>query len=401
MHSPLSNDLPPFLKRIDPWIKISQLTYRIPAHGRSFFYTLGGIVFFGFLLMIATGLLLAQLYNPAPDFAFESLQNIQQIGWASFLRAFHYWTAQGIIIALLIHVSRVFITGAYQHPRQVTWWIGVALLAIMLMGSYFSGTILKWDEEGFDALAHYRDALSHLGPIGAVFIDSIPGSGPINFRIYVSHIAGFPLLLIFLMVFHFYLIRTFNLSPTPKDPWATAPLVPEEEMKGKFNEHAVSIGVFSILYYGWIAVLAFFVRAPLGGPPMAEHAPLKPPWPFLWMYGFENVWGVVATLFASSTLFGILALVPLLDRGRDRRFAARKGILALGAMVALSLVGLTLHGYLTKAQSHTSHTHGVEEKDSHSDTPHHDEPNPDSHNDAAPNANPSHPEGEESHHAGE
>jgi quinol-cytochrome oxidoreductase complex cytochrome b subunit len=356
------------LRRLDTWLRLSRLTYRVPAHGSSLFFTLGGIVFAGFLLMIATGFVLAQLYNPIPPQAYQSLQKIQQIGWARYIRALHYWTAQGIIAALLLHICRVFITGAYKHPRQVTWWLGVALFGVMLMGSYFSGTVLKWDEEGLDALNHYKEALGYLGPLGALLTGAFPGSGPINFRIYVSHIAVFPVLLVLLIVAHFYLIRIFNLSPTPRSAWANSPEIPQEEMKGRFNEHAQSIAVYSLIYYGFLAIVAFFIPAPLGGAPAADHGPLKPPWPFLWVYGFENIWGVVAVLFANAVLFGFLALVPLLDRKQDRSTKARRGILLIGGVVAISLVGLTLHGWFTPPQTHT-HGHGEEaahEEDGHS-----------------------------------
>ena len=365
------------LRRLDTWLQFSRLTYRVPGHGRSFFFTLGGIVFTGFLLMIATGFILAQLYNPIPEQAYKSLESIQQIGWSRYLRALHYWFAQGIIAALLLHISRVFITGAYKHPRQVTWWIGVALFGVMLMGSYFSGTVLKWDEEGLDALNHYKEGLGYLGPIGGLFTGAFPGSGPINFRIYVSHIAVFPVLLILLIVAHFYLVRIFNLSPTPWDSWSNTPEIPQQEMKGRFNEHAQSIALYSLIYYGFLALVAVFVRAPLGGSPAAEHMPLKPPWPFLWVYGFENIWGVVAVLFANMVLFGFLALIPILDRKQDRSLKARKGILISGAIVAVSLVGLTLHGWFTPPQSHT-HGHGEEEEMGHQEgeAPHEDDGHP-------------------------
>lgn len=75
------------LKRLDTWIPLSRLTYRIPAHGRSLFCSLGGIVFFGFLLNDCTGIILLQFYNPLPDQAYESLEKIQQIGFLSHLHA--------------------------------------------------------------------------------------------------------------------------------------------------------------------------------------------------------------------------------------------------------------------------------------------------------------------------
>jgi ubiquinol-cytochrome c reductase cytochrome b subunit len=385
---------PSLLKRLDTWIPLSRLTYRIPAHGRSLFCSLGGIVFFGFLLMIATGVILLQFYNPLPDQAYESLETIQSIGFLSYIRALHYWISQGVLIALIVHLSRVFIVGAYKTPRQVTWWLGVALFATMLMGSYFSGTVLKWDEEGADALAHYQQSLRFLGPLGAIMTDSLPGSSSMNLRIFASHITVFPILIIVLLIGHFLLIRTFNLSPTPWDKWSNQPQIPKEEMKGRFNEHGKTILIFSLLYYGFLAVVALFARAPLGPAPSASHDPLKPPWPFLWMYGFENVWGVVAVLFASGALFGFLALIPLIDRKQDRSFAARKKILTLGGVVAFLVLALTLHGWITPAQEHT-HGHG---EAAHEDDGHAHDEEEEEHGHDEMGGDPAHDEEEEHSH---
>ncbi|MEK7748296.1 MAG: cytochrome b N-terminal domain-containing protein [Nitrospirota bacterium] len=395
------------LKRIDPWVKLSQFTYKIPTHGNSFFYATGGVAFVGFVLMIVTGMILTQLYDPAPTAAYESLKKIEQIGWASFFRAIHYWVAQGIIVLLLLHIARIFITGAYQNPRQVTWWIGVALFGTMLMGSYFSGTILKWDEEGADALAHYKVALQYLGPIGALMTESLPGSNNMNLRIFASHIAVFPILIIFLAIIHLYLIHTFNLSPRPKDPWADLPQVPEDQMSARFNEHAVCIFIYSALYYGALIAMAFYFRATLAAAPSADHAALKPPWPFLWMYGFENIWGVVAVLFCSLALFGFLALVPLLDRKQDRRYVARKPILIMGGIVAFTLIALSIHGYITPAQTHDGHSHGEESvPGSPENHPHSEKEEDHSHQEILDEPNPksetkpdhAHPEGTKDHH---
>jgi len=337
--------------------------------------------------MVLTGFLLTQLYNPLPQQAYQSLEKIQQIGWASYLRALHYWFAQGVIFALILHTTRVFITGAYKQPRQVTWWIGITLLATMMMGSYFTGTVLKWDQEGADALNHFKELLLMLGPFGAVMTEWLPGSSPINIRIYASHIAVYPVLVVLLLTGHFYLIHVFNLAPTPGGKWSNALEVPPNEIKGRFSEHARSILLLSIAYYGFLAFVAFFLRAPLGGSPSGHEEAVKPPWPFLWMYLFENIWGIGAVLYASVVLFGFLALVPLLDRGQERRLGTRKGILAAGAAVGLSVVALTFYGWVTPAQvHHHSHSHGEEgatneEGDHHHDEDHHDEGEADHHHD--------------------
>ncbi len=322
--------------------------------------------------MVVTGFVLAQLYNPLPKQAYQSLEQIQAIGWASYLRALHHWFAQGVLLALIFHVGRVFITGAYKHPRQVTWWIGVALLGTMMMGSYFSGTVLKWDEEGATALHHYEEVLAMLGPVGAVMTEWLPGSSPMNLRIYVSHITILPVWVVLLLAAHFYLIHVLNLAPTPGGKWADAPMIPPQEIKGRFLDHARTILLASIFYYGSLALIAFFIRAPLGPPPSGGHAAVKPPWPFLWMDLFENIWGIGAILFLSLALFGFLAVVPLLDRGPSRRLGARKGILALGGFVGLSLFFLTLYGWMTPPQIHGEHSEGAADhnEDHHNDEEH-------------------------------
>ena len=326
--------------------------------------------------MVLTGFLLAQLYNPLPKEAYQSLEKIQQIPLAGYLRALHYWFAQGVIFALLLHTTRVFITGAYKHPRQVTWWLGVTLLATMMMGSYFTGTVLKWDQEGADALTHFKALLTMLGPIGAVMTEWLPGSSPMNLRIYVSHIAVYPVVLVLLLTGHFYLIHIFNLAPTPRGKWSNAPEVPPQEIKGRFSEHARSILLLSVIYYGFLALLAIFIRAPLMGAPSGHEEAVKPPWPFLWMYLFENIWGIGAVLYATIALFGFLALVPLVDRGQERRLGARKGILAAGAVVGLSVIALTFYGWVSPAQVHQhGHGHDHEEEGAamHEEEDHHDE----------------------------
>jgi quinol-cytochrome oxidoreductase complex cytochrome b subunit len=111
----------------------------------------------------------------------------------------------------------------------------------------------------------------------------------------------------------------------------------------------------------------------------------------MWMYGFENQWGIIATVYASSIFFGLLALIPMVDRKQDRRFSARYGILAFGAIIAVALVGLTLYGYITPAQTHTHH-HAHDEK-----TQPPSETVPSSHIDNAVNHAPHDDHQEESH----
>lgn len=355
-----------FLER---WFKISRLSYPVPPHARTLPYTLGGITFIGFLLLFSSGLLMGQFYQPTPDRAYETVKHlIDEVPGGNLLRSFHYWMAQAVILSLLLHLLRVFISGAYKTPRIFTWYFGLALLGAALFGSYFSGTVLKWDQESFDALQHYKEGLRFFGPIGQ-FLGSTEAI-PLNIKIYLSHVSFFPLLLLVLIAGHFYLINTFNVSPLPFGEDSALDFVPPERMTGKFLEHAKSILLYSFIYYALVTIIALIFPAPLGPPVSGEEIGVKPPWPFLWFYGLENLTGRIDTIvYAAGVLFLLLLLLPFLDRGEERNPLRRRGTMAAGAIVLLFLIGLTLYAAIAPPQVHH---HGHESAPHHMDMDEHE-----------------------------
>ncbi len=84
-----------------------------------------------FMIQILTGIGLALVYVPAADKAYESLLYLdyeQPLGW--FLRALHYYAGSGMVVMLLVHMTQVFLHGSYKYPRELTWVVGVFLLAL-------------------------------------------------------------------------------------------------------------------------------------------------------------------------------------------------------------------------------------------------------------------------------
>ena len=69
------------------------------------------------------------MYVPAADQAYDSLLYLnyeQPLGW--FLRALHYYAGSGMVVMVLVHMTQVFLHGAYKYPRELTWVMGVFLL---------------------------------------------------------------------------------------------------------------------------------------------------------------------------------------------------------------------------------------------------------------------------------
>ena len=61
---------------LDRWLRISRLSFPVPAHSKTLLYTLGGITFVGLILLFLTGLILAQFFNPQPEKANQSVDYI-------------------------------------------------------------------------------------------------------------------------------------------------------------------------------------------------------------------------------------------------------------------------------------------------------------------------------------
>ena len=81
-------------------------------------------------------------------------------------RQIHHWAALLFVASIIIHLMRVFFTGAFRKPREINWLIGVTLLVLALL-------------EGFAGYSLPDDLLSGTGlRIMYSVIESIPLSAP-------------------------------------------------------------------------------------------------------------------------------------------------------------------------------------------------------------------------------
>ncbi len=195
--------------RIEPF-----LTTSITEKALNPVYCLGGLTFLFFVLLAVTGVMLAMYYVPTPDAAYDTVQEITtsvRYGW--LIRGVHFYAANGMIITSVLHMLRVYFTGAYKKPRELNWIAGVALGAFTIMAG-FTGYVLRWDQEAVGAAG-----------IGLGLADSIPTFGKTITQIFwgrnnaetlgrffATHILLVPGLLILLMAVHFFMIRRHGIA---------------------------------------------------------------------------------------------------------------------------------------------------------------------------------------------
>jgi ubiquinol-cytochrome c reductase cytochrome b subunit len=338
---------------IDERIGLSGLAYPVPAHANGIGYILGGITFFGFLILAVTGIWLAQFYHPTPSTARESviyIMNVAPLG--DLVRGIHFWVSNIVMATVLLHMGRVFATGSYKRPREANWLIGLGLLAVTL-GLIFTGTVLKWDQEGFEALSHNVEIGDFLGAFGFWFSGDFTTSLPIIGRLYMAHIVILPGIGVLLLIAHFLLVKRHGISALAGQADAAVDGGPVPAKGGStFAAHLVRMAGFGLLMLAVATILTLILPAGLGERPIPGTETTKPPWMFLPFYPFEDWFGLSALLWVPTILFAGLALVPFVDRSPYRSPARRRLFMAVGAIVAVAAVALVVYALLTVPEAH-------------------------------------------------
>ncbi len=343
---PRTGALSRFWAAIDDRLGLDAFRYKVPGYANTLPYTLGGITFFGFIILVTTGVVLGQFYHPHPPEANASVRAIMtDVPLGAFVRSVHFWTAQAVLVSVSLHVTRVYLTAAYKKPREFNWYVGVGLLATTI-GLMFTGTVLKWDQEAFEALEHNVEIGSALGALGSFFSPSFAAGVPLLTRLYSVHVSILPLIFGFLLIAHVFYIRHFGIAPHPTKK--------EETTEGHqtFLNHLKKIVLYGLVLLAIVATLAVAFPAPLGPQPIEGIEVTKPPWPFLWLFPIENALGVGWLLPASVVPVLLLLFVPIVDRGPERDPRKRK-VMVIGFVIGIAVfVALTVAGALVSIGVH-------------------------------------------------
>jgi quinol-cytochrome oxidoreductase complex cytochrome b subunit len=190
----------------------------------------GGMTFFLFLVLTFTGLLLMFYYRPTIEYAYGDMLDLREQVPFGIMREMHRWGAHAMVIAVWIHMFRVFMTGSYKPPREFNWNVGVVLLVLTLLLS-FTGYLLPWDQLAIWAItvgsnmARATPLAGYEGPFAAQIavngVNLVTAGSDARFgllggrivganallRFYVLHCVFIPLIAAFLMAVHFWRVR--------------------------------------------------------------------------------------------------------------------------------------------------------------------------------------------------
>lgn len=343
-----------FWRWLDKQLGLDVLHYEVPAHANSIFYTLGGITLAGVLILFVTGFYLAQFYNPQPAEARDSIiYLVTRVKFGEFVRSVHWWTANLVIITAVLHLVRVFATGSFKRPRELNWVIGIIMFTF-LVALFFSGTVLKWDQEAYEALGHVEEVGKLMGKVGTFSTSNFTLSTSLLTRLSFVHTAILPAALMLVVAVHLLLVKKHQISPLPDRQERSNPRVYDTPTKpvSYFDLHLRKLIGYGMLLAALAALISLAIPATLGAPVVTGQEVTKPPWLFLGFYALEDWWGVKALLWASVVIpLGLLA-VPFVDRSPFRHILNRKVFLIIGIAVALAWIALIIYGKVAPQKPH-------------------------------------------------
>ena len=193
---------------------------RLPKHAvkLKFTWCMGGLSFFIFLILTISGILLMFYYRPTIEYAYTDIMDLTEQVPFGIMREIHRWGAHAMVIAVWLHMFRVFMTGSYKPPREFNWsWDQLAIWAIAV-GSNMAGATPFLGAEGpgssllaigdINFITKASDA--RFGLIGGRFL----GEATL-LRFYVLHCIGLPFIIMIFMAVHFWRIRKDGGISTP------------------------------------------------------------------------------------------------------------------------------------------------------------------------------------------
>src|SRR5439155_5022664 len=121
----------------------------------------------------------------------------------------HHWAANVFIAALVLHLLRIFFTGAFRKPRELTYYLGLTMLTLALLEGYLGYSLVDDLLSGMGLAIGYAVALS-IPFVGAnlaalIWDGPFPGSPSFWPRMYVAHVFLLPILIATLLALHLVL----------------------------------------------------------------------------------------------------------------------------------------------------------------------------------------------------
>lgn len=345
------------------WLHLHPVKVRPRSLKVTYSWGLGGLSFLLFLVLTVSGVLLMFYYRPATAVAFQDIKDLEfAVSLGMFWRNLHRWSAHAMVMIVILHMVRVFLTGAYKPPREFNWVIGVVLLLLTFLLS-FTGYLLPWDQLALWAITVGSNMAANtpvLGAEGPFSITTVTNDARFALlggtfvganallRFYVLHCVALPVVAGALMMVHFWRVR--------KDTFSAAPIQPNEEKVDVWPNLIVREYLAAILCIAVLIGWAIWMNAPLEGAAdlTVTPNPSKAPWYFAGLQEllvYFDPW-IAGVILPHVIVVGLMAF-PYLDpepRGigyysfKERKFANTLFLVGVAMWFVLISIGQFMRG---------------------------------------------------------
>lgn len=359
------------------------LLEKIPG-GAKWRYVWGSALAFVFSLQLITGVLLMTAYSPGDTTAWSSVYFIQykmDFGW--LIRGLHHFGSQTMVVLMGVHMLQVVIAGAHLKPREVNWWLGLGLLAVIL-GLSLTGYLLPWDQKGYYATQVATNIAGNVPVVGPL-VQKVVVGGPeygnhTLTRFFALHVAILPGIVVALLIAHIWVFRRHGVTHPQNTKGKVGWFWPDQA----FRDMVVSLVVFAVLIglvlWGWgnkvepspdaagnLPVRSTYDRiahagqaglgANLDAPADPDSPyPARPEWYFLFLFQllkyFQGKLFLVGTLAIPAGVGLLLFILPFLGHGRMRMAARVFSVLVLVALIG-GIAYLTAQAWVEDQHPHT------------------------------------------------
>jgi ubiquinol-cytochrome c reductase cytochrome b subunit len=190
-------------------------------------FMLGELALYSFVVLVATGVYLTFFFHPSATEvvyhgsygplqgvrmteAYRSAINLSfDVRAGLLMRQIHHWAALLFLATIVIHLGRVFFTGAFRRPREINWMIGVTLLILAIFNGFAGYSLLDDQLSGTGLRIAYSIALSI--PVVGTWIASLlfggefPGPDILT-RLFIIHVLLLPALIVVLLSAHLFIV---------------------------------------------------------------------------------------------------------------------------------------------------------------------------------------------------
>lgn len=340
----------------------------VPIHRHSYWYYMGGISLFLFVVQLVSGILLLFHYQPGADSSHASALRIMtkvEFGW--LIRSIHSWAANLMVFFVFVHMFSAFFMKAYQKPRELTWWTGIVLLLLTITFG-FTGYLLPWDEVSYFATKIGMDTPINVTKEAGEMVEKyVPvigkhisegmvwaaQQGPLLLkggeeitgltiqRFFTIHVVILPWIFIGVLSVHLLLVQIHgNKIPRGVEEGGEFRRVP-------FFPNFFYADLFMwLLAFNLLATLAALSPWPLGAeadPLQAAPQGIHPEWYFMAQFQILKMMPELVAIGLFNVGFILWALVPLWDpattTGHRAKIATYIGIAAVAGLIIFTFWG--------------------------------------------------------------